>query len=125
MTSTQTTSRYAPKPVLEIAEQTVPRQQVLDAILAGGRTKQQLANRLGIDIAPVGDYRDQAELDRLAPARALTIVLNSLCCAGLLNMRPINGQWHYLPTATVTPGGEGGNYRQLEGRASNEAVIAR
>lgn len=76
----------------------VTRESVLAAILAGDRTKQDVADRFGIGLSPVRDYRDQAELDRNAPARTLSAHLDALVCDDLLCMKVVDRQWHYLPT---------------------------
>jgi hypothetical protein len=73
-------------------------ESVLAGILAGDRTKQQVASRFGIDLTPISDYRDPAEEVRYRPAEALSDALTSLHCEGLLNMRVVGAGWHYLPT---------------------------
>lgn len=77
---------------------TAVRDGALNAILAGDRTKQQIAGRLGIDLEPIRDYRDRSEIDRATPAASLFASLNSLVCSDLLYMKVVDAQWHYLPT---------------------------
>lgn len=82
----------------ETHDRTTHRDEILNAILAGDRTEQQIADRLSIDLAPIRDYRDSSEIDRAAPARTLRTSLNSLVCADLIFMKVVDAQWHYLPT---------------------------
>ncbi|MFC4066764.1 hypothetical protein [Actinoplanes subglobosus] len=83
MPDTQT----APNSWLEAAEQIASRTDVLTALVAGDRTKQQLAARLGITLDPV-----------LGISLVLDTLLTSLLCDGLLFMRVVDRQWHHLPS---------------------------
>lgn len=74
-------------------------EEILAAItLDGDRTRSQLAARFEIDLSPVRDYRDAAEMTRCAPAGDLSAKLRNLHCDGLLAMRVVRGEWHYRPT---------------------------
>lgn len=68
------------------AEQPVTRDDVLTAIVAGDRTKRQLADRFGIELHPVYG------------SPALSHLLDALVCADLLCMEVVNADWHYKPT---------------------------
>lgn len=80
------------------------RESVLAGILAGDRTKWQMAERFGIDLTPIRDYRDPSEVSRYATAAALTDVLRVLHCDGLLDMQVVEAEWQYTPTAKARKG---------------------
>ncbi|WP_213002621.1 hypothetical protein [Winogradskya consettensis] len=70
----------------------------VQALAAGDRTRHQIAARLGIDPTPILDYRDEAELERTAPAPDLDVALNGLTPRGLACMRVVDGEWRYTLT---------------------------
>ncbi len=85
---------------------TVTDAAVLAAILAGRRTEPQIAEAVGI----AADHLFQPVLGRaraagvtvspddLAPWRSLNGALRRLLLDGLLFMRVVDAEWHYLPT---------------------------
>ena len=79
---------HAPTPQPQATETLVSATAVLAALVAGDRTKAELAFRFGIDLHPV-----------LGISLALSAVLNKLHCDGLLCMHVEDGTWHYVPTS--------------------------
>jgi hypothetical protein len=59
---------------------------ILAAVLAGARTKEQLAQQLDMPLRPVFGNM------------TLSLALDGLVVRGLLCQKVVDGQWHYLPT---------------------------
>jgi hypothetical protein len=62
------------------------REDVLTAIVAGDRTKQQIADRFGV-VEP-----------SMSGTIGLSVLLGSLVCDDLVYMQVVDAAWHHMPT---------------------------